>query len=424
MGALYDYLNRRFHLYILNGNFSRIPGANVEQRFRILACSKQRHHAHGGVDFYDLSLLHNLQTFEISGSGASPFRLERFRIVFGDDWVYSGDINLAKEPNGYGTMVSRDSERSGFFQNGFFVKECDEHDDAVAATRHVNILYLSLEFLKGGPNAMLVKGSDIEVMEEFDRALNALIGVPNFLEYVVLETIAHAVESLHGQRLSRFKVSAKQVLSKFSFADDGVEDSANGADMLSSHATEPTIDIDIDRSCSASSSSTPVLKKQAVDPAQSAAAAPPASAPAPAPGRKPLPPLPKLNSSSAVVQQPLSAPRTSASQALADHSFYGMINPGVFCSFISLLQSWFYIKAFRNVVLMSNSQDVTLTQLNCVFRSLQNKNFGIRETDCSIKVHFLEFSVWFLCPTHIISELRFEVSMFQWVKFKDSQLRS
>jgi ubiquitin C-terminal hydrolase len=236
-GALYDYLNRRFHLYILNGNFNRIPGANVEQRFRILACSKQRHHAHGGVDFYDLSLLHNLQTFEISGSGASRFRQERFRIVFGDDWVYSGDINLAKEPNGYGTMVSRDSERSGFFQNGIFVKDCDEYDDAVAATRHVNILYLSLEFLKGGPNAMLVKGNDIEVMEEFDSALNALISVPNFLEYVSLVKIAHEVESLLGQRLSRFKVSAKQVISKFMqrdnqrssaiFADDGVNEATS-----------------------------------------------------------------------------------------------------------------------------------------------------------------------------------------------------
>jgi hypothetical protein len=180
------------------------------------------------------------------------------------------------------------------------------------------------------------------------------------------------------------------------------------------------------RSRSPSSSSTPVSKKQAPAPAQSAAAAALASAPAPAVTavRTQYPPLPELKSSSSVVQQHLSAARTSASQALADHNFCGMINPGVFCSFISLLQSWFYIKAFRNVVLKSKSQDVTLTELNCVFRSLQNRNFGIRGTDCSIEVHFLEFSVWFLCPTHIISELRFEVSMFHWVKFKESLLRS
>ena len=218
-GALYDYLNRRFHLYILNRDFSRIPGANVEQRFRILACSKQRHYAHGGVDFYDLSLLHNLQTYEIPGSVVSPFRLERFRIVFGNNWVYSGDINVAKEPNGYGTMVfcDCDDQRSGFFQNGHFAKCCDEHDDAVAATRLVNILYLSLEFLKGGPNAMLVAGSDIDVMKEFDSAVNALMQTPNVLDYVstAILNIAAAVETLPSQRLSLFKCNAKRVLTEF-----------------------------------------------------------------------------------------------------------------------------------------------------------------------------------------------------------------
>jgi hypothetical protein len=288
-------------------------------------------------------------------------------------------------------------------------------------------------------------GLELRIVLSFKPLLDhsrALTVIPNVREHVSakeISNIADEVQRLPVARLSSFKISAKHffkdLMDKLAHIEV-VEVSANEADMLSSvdHASEPIIDID------------DVLDPvRLVAPAQSAAAAPavaagrtqqqptsPAVVPQPsstpvsnkqAPGTQ-YPPLPKLKSSSAVVQQHLSAARTSASQALADHNFCGMINPGVFCSFISLLQSWFYIKAFRNVVLKSKSQDVTLTELNCVFRSLQNRNFGIRGTDCSIEVHFLEFSVWFLCPTHIISELRFEVSMFQWVRFKESLLRS
>jgi hypothetical protein len=377
----------------------------VEQRFRILACSKQRHHAHGGVEFYDLSLLDNLSTYAISDPFQNPFRLERFRIVFGDDWVYSGDINLAKEPNGYGHMeLSQGRTMKGFFRNGTFVKECNERDDDIAATRLLNTIFMSLEFLNCGPNSTLVAGSNIDVMREFDSALSALTQMvgPTFLEHVshaAISSIEDSILKLPRRRLSMFKTSATKSLTQLRqkidvfFSNEDMADHCNlGIDEVSPHvasSASASTPAAASRNRSPPPSSTPVSKEHADAVAQSAAAA-----------------------AAAVVQQPLSAARTSASQALADHNFCGMINPGVLCCFISLLQSWFYIKAFRNVVLNSKSQDTTITQLNCVFRSLQNRNIGSR-TDCMIKVLFLEFSIWFLCPTHIISELRFEVSMFR-----------
>jgi hypothetical protein len=245
-GALYDYLNRRFHLYILNGDFRRIPAANVEQRFRILACSKQRHHAHGMVDFYDLSLLHNLSTYELKSGCVHPFSLERFRIVFKDGWVYSGDINLAKQPNGYGhKILSDDTEITGFFKNGEFVRCCDEHDDAVAATRHVNRLFMLLEFLKDGPDAVLVVGSVIDVLEEFEKACNALSGIPNVGLHVsatVILNISNQVQRLPGVRLSTFKVSANVFCQRLMDKLAPIEH-VDYADMLNSAHTDNYADM-------------------------------------------------------------------------------------------------------------------------------------------------------------------------------------
>jgi hypothetical protein len=98
----------------------------------------------------------------------------------------------------------------------------------------------------------------------------------------------------------------------------------------------------------------------------------------------------------------------ASSDPLLDKEFCGMRNPGPFCPFICLLQAWFHIKGFRNVVFNSDFQDETLNQLKSLFRSLQNRQIGSRRTDCSSQVHFLEFGVWFMNPTHTItSELRF-----------------
>ncbi len=414
-GALYDYLNRRFHLYILNRDFRRIPAANVEQRFRILACSKQRHHApHGGVDFYDLSLLHNLSTYEIHNLHASPFNLERFRIVYGNDWVYSGDINLAKEPNGYGTLIrSSDQEVTGYFRKGKFYKSCDEKDDVIAVTRHVNTIFMSLEFLNGGANAALVLGPDTDVIEDLTIALKCLesYSISILTECDLLPEILDVrlqMQSFSARRSSTSKVKLKEIVNVlvtrleaaaaasvpapavvFAGGNDSVVIASADVGAAASSTFVPSVldgddsFLDDQEDCSGSDQEVIVLSDVNAAPNVSAT--------------------------------------TSEFKVLAnriDHNFCGMINPKYLCGFISLLQVWFHIKAFRNVVLKSKSEDTTLTQLNLLFRSLQNRQFGTRQTDCMIQVHFFEFSVWFLYPTYIISsELCFEVSMFQCVRF-------
>ena len=426
-GALYDYLNRRFHLYILNRDFRRIPAANVEQRFRILACSKQRHHARGGVEFYDLSLLHNLSTYEIHNLHNSPFCLERFRIVYGNDWMYSGDINLAKEPNGYGTMIgSSNQEVTGYFRKGTFYKSCDEKDDVIAVTRHVNTIFMSLEFLNGGANAALVLGPDTDVIEDLTNALNCLnsYSIPILTECDLLPEILEVrsqMQSLSAQRSSMSKVKIKTIVNELvnkltvreaaaAASEPAPAASVPAPAVIFAGGTDSVVISIADAGAAASSTSVPIvldgddsfLDFQSVQEGCSGSD------------------QRVIVLSDDNVATNLSA-TTSEFKVLAnriDQSFCGMINPSVFCGFISLLQAWFHIKAFRNVVLKSKSEDATLTQLNLLFRSLQNRQFGTRQTDCSIQVHFLEFSVWFLHPTYLISsELCFEVSMFQSVRF-------
>ena len=228
-GAFYDYINRRFHLIILNEDFSRIPAGNVEQRLRVLACSKQRH-IHDRVDFYDLSLLENLSSHEISPD-LHPFPLERFRIVFGDEWVYTGDVNLANQPNGFGTMCFPEGteKRCGLFQNGQFKKHCNLSDDEVVATRHVNTMYMSLNFLNIGPIANFV---DAEAFFDALQALNGFFSCPNVVSAKVLTEMYSVVDSMTATRLSLFKTRAKSLLQKLytdrasalnEQADDGEE---------------------------------------------------------------------------------------------------------------------------------------------------------------------------------------------------------
>ena len=75
----------------------------------------------------------------------------------------------------------------------------------------------------------------------------------------------------------------------------------------------------------------------------------------------------------------------------------GLRNPGVLCPFNSLLQAWFHIKAFRNVVLSSESDDQTLNELKFVFRSLQNTR-----SNCIAEVISFVIVVWFLFTTYIL----------------------
>ena len=59
--------------------------------------------------------------------------------------------------------------------------------------------------------------------------------------------------------------------------------------------------------------------------------------------------------------------------------FVGLRNPKALCPFNSLIQAWFCIQGFRNIVLQSHSEDQTLIELKILFYSLQIR------TDCCAK---------------------------------------
>ena len=196
------FINRRaLQLFNFNQEFSK---KNLERRFRVLACSKQRQ-AHGRVDFYDLSLLHNLSTFDIS-PGIRLCPLERSHIVFRNEWVYTGDVNLDNEPNGFGSMCftsDNESVQCGFFQNGFFIRACDSSDSAVVATRHVNTLFLLLQVLACGSNASSVVADDTDVEKTFLASLKALEQYLHHVSFTVLENLFDATTRLPtGLRIS------------------------------------------------------------------------------------------------------------------------------------------------------------------------------------------------------------------------------
>ena len=65
--------------------------------------------------------------------------------------------------------------------------------------------------------------------------------------------------------------------------------------------------------------------------------------------------------------------------ALANSHFVGLRNPKFLCPFNSLVQAWFCIKGFRNVVLCSESKEETLIELKILFYFLQIR------TDCCAK---------------------------------------
>jgi ubiquitin C-terminal hydrolase len=69
---------------------------------------------------------------------------------------------------------------------------------------------------------------------------------------------------------------------------------------------------------------------------------------------------------------------------LTNPNFVGLRNPSLLCPFNSLIQAWFCIQGFRNIVLLSKSEDQTLIELKILFYFLQ-----IRRRDCCAK----EFAV-------------------------------
>jgi hypothetical protein len=64
---------------------------------------------------------------------------------------------------------------------------------------------------------------------------------------------------------------------------------------------------------------------------------------------------------------------------LTNPDFVGLRNPKFLCPFNSLIQAWFCIQGFRNIVLLSHSEDQTLIELKILFYSLQIR------TDCCAK---------------------------------------
>jgi hypothetical protein len=93
--------------------------------------------------------------------------------------------------------------------------------------------------------------------------------------------------------------------------------------------------------------------------------------------------------SNGLVDSPASAPVAAAACNLHT-KFCGLQNEtATLCSYNSLLQIWFHIKAFRNVVLRSASEDVALTQLKILFCSMQNRQTDSRVTGSSAQVYLL-----------------------------------
>ena len=208
-GALYDYINRRLHLYILNRNFSRIPVGNVEQRLRVLACSQQRREAHGSTDFYDLTLLDNLSTFQIfdtldNTDVIRPFPLDYTKIVYGDDWIYAGDINLQHEPNGYGRKLhGSELTEEGYFKNGRFKGNCMVTDDRIMAARHVNTVYMSLQSLSRG--ADLASDDSIALQNAVSNAAEKLQSLYMHVDENVFPDIVRLLQGVNSHHNSRFK---------------------------------------------------------------------------------------------------------------------------------------------------------------------------------------------------------------------------
>jgi hypothetical protein len=209
------FINRRaLQLFILNQDFSKIPAQNLERLFRVLACSKQRQ-AHGRVDFYNLSLLHDLSTFDISPE-IRLCPLERSHIVFRNDWVYTGDVNVDNEPNGFGSMCFRSDQepiQCGFFVDGVFIRACDSGDSAVVATRHVNTLFMLLQFLACRSNASLVFAGDTLVENTFRASLDALEQYLHHVSFSVLQNLYDAADrSFPSRRFNSLLSTAKTFL--------------------------------------------------------------------------------------------------------------------------------------------------------------------------------------------------------------------
>jgi ubiquitin C-terminal hydrolase len=191
------FINRRaLQFFILNQDFSKIPDQNVERRFRVLSCLKQRQ-AHGRVDFYDLSLLHDLSTFNISPE-IRLCPLGRSHIVFRNDSVYFGDVNLDNEPNGFGSMCFRSELiQCGFFKDGVFIRACDSADSAVVATRHVNTLFMLLQPACRS-NASFVFAGDTIVETTFQSSLDALEQYLHHISFTVLQNLYDKANSLRN----------------------------------------------------------------------------------------------------------------------------------------------------------------------------------------------------------------------------------
>jgi hypothetical protein len=472
------FINRRaLQLSILNQDFIKIPAQNLERRFRVLACSKQRQ-ARGRVDFYDLSLLHNLSTFDISPE-IELCPLERSHIVFRNDWVYTGDVNLDNEPNGFGSMCFRSEQeptQCGFFKDGVFDRACDSNDSAVVATRHVNTLFVLLQFFACDSNASLVVAYDNVASEAFQASLSALKGL--LLHHVslkVLQSLFDQVSRLRSStpRLVSLKSDTQEFLQGLvlslqhihtEIAVGGSADvpfvdvSNDDMDIDNAPIIEPSHSAPLSAACSAELLVDPAAKisteeesfqgaeeqksvKKKVQQIKSKGDMSSISvesnsgmscldieSESPASSSAPLQTSPpavvskgageersQLYSSLALASQHL-----GGSNCLPDLVFVGLENPQAWlCAFNSLLQAWFYITAFRNAVMSSTFQN-SFNQLKTLFHCLQKRR-------CDIVVNVIVFIlvIRILCPTYtIFSGICFEVSMFSLVGTWNTALRS
>ena len=250
-GAMYDYINRRLHLYILNKMLSRIPAGNVEQRLRVLACAQQRLESRGPTDYFDITLLENLSTHEIFvdvPDAIRPFCEDPINIVYGDECMYAGDINLNGQPNGFGCKVhSSNFTERGYFKNGAYISASQETDDCIRAARHVNTLRQSLQ--------SLTRSCTVEQIEVCSRAAQALQdGLYNHVDVVEFQDI---LRLLKGVKFAHSARTNHELVKSFEFCIRAKTVQDDGANLGSEDVNDDTVSNSCSLSDSIENSSSP-----------------------------------------------------------------------------------------------------------------------------------------------------------------------
>jgi hypothetical protein len=224
-GAEYDYINRRLHLRISHLKaFQSIPALNVEQRLRVLACAAQRN---GSPGFYDLTLLNNLVFYGFKNDDELPFSVDPVTIVYGEDWIYCGDVCNKQKPHGHGTKVFDNSETEcGYFKNGRFVRSCQKNEAAVESAKLWNLLRKLFD--------QVVRGDDVYI--RFEATADKLFNSKELRQHVDASEVSEFCQAM----LSCFQSSSLFItkMSNLMHQRDDVS-SPGGAQFLQSFVEAP-----------------------------------------------------------------------------------------------------------------------------------------------------------------------------------------